>query len=322
MAAQIPPSLKLITSACRRSEELEKDPNHESQVVAYYCRLFVVVKASTLCSTPPTGPENAFLNGEIEKLEKVKPILGLNQAQGATVCRSYANSVFEKADDEDRQGVADKATAKIFYASGTFFDILEQFGEIDNEISEKRKYAKWKTTEILNSIKAGLKPTPGGFSEGLVDLHISDPTTDIPAAPTAPPCATAAMMGSVPKAPFAVTPPPAGVGVPPPPFQAYAPAPILAPAPSSVSANLMQYYTQVPPPVLQGVPYNPKDARVQDAVELVHFAVLAMNVRALCVGLFPFSPLTFLFSLFSFLFSLFSFLLSLQSALCSLISDM
>jgi vacuolar protein sorting-associated protein VTA1 len=135
MAAQIPPSLKLITSACRRAEELEKDPNQESQVVAYYCRFFVVSKGSKLCSSPPSGAENAFLNGEMVKLEQAKPKLGgLNSTQASQMCRSYANSVFEKADDEDRQGVADKATAKIFYASGTFFEILEQFGEIDTEV--------------------------------------------------------------------------------------------------------------------------------------------------------------------------------------------
>lgn len=170
MAAEIPPTLKLITSALRRAEELEKDPNPEAKIVAYYCRYYVVSKGSKLCSVPAVAAENKFLIDEMSKLEKFKATNeSLTKENGQSICLSYAQSVFEKADDEDRAGVADKATAKLFYAAGTFFDILEQFGDIPAEVSEKRKYSKWKATEILNAFKNGVKPTPGGYGE----VHIS-----------------------------------------------------------------------------------------------------------------------------------------------------
>mmetsp|Transcript_9167 Transcript_9167/g.15179 ORF Transcript_9167/g.15179 Transcript_9167/m.15179 type:complete len:370 (+) Transcript_9167:169-1278(+) len=305
MAAVIPASLKLITSAVRRSEELEKDSNNESKVVAYYCRYFAVSKGSNLCSSPPSAAENAFLAGEIDKLEKMKPELGdMDQDKGASICRSYANSVFEKADDEDRQGVADKATAKMFYAAGTFFDILEQFDEIDQITTEKRKYAKWKATDILGAIKSGQKPTPGGFGEGMADLHLSDGTDggisskdlshqDIPAAPTAAPSASAAMAANIPKAPFAVTPPPSGssssAAAVPPPFQAYAPAPTATAPPMNMqnipSSNFQKFYAEIPPPTFTTeVPYSNKDPRVQDAAELIHFAILAAQSNAIDIA--------------------------------------
>ena len=43
--AVIPVSLKLVTSIIRRAEEIEKDPNsdYESKVVAYYCRLDILI---------------------------------------------------------------------------------------------------------------------------------------------------------------------------------------------------------------------------------------------------------------------------------------
>ena len=135
MASVIPPSFKLVTSAVGRAEELEKDPNYESKVVAYYCRYFVVSRGSKLCSNPALPAENAFLTSQLERLEKLKPGLDLNQEKGQNICRTYSLSVFEKADDEDRAGVADKGTAKLFYAAGTFFDILEQFGPIPPEVS-------------------------------------------------------------------------------------------------------------------------------------------------------------------------------------------
>jgi len=135
MAAEIPPTLKLITSALRRAEELEKDPNSESKIVAYYCRYYVVSKGSKLCSVPAIAAETKFLIEEMGKLEKFKATSEpLTAEKGQNICKSYALSVFEKADDEDRAGAADKATAKLFYAAGTFFDILEQFGEIPPEV--------------------------------------------------------------------------------------------------------------------------------------------------------------------------------------------
>jgi vacuolar protein sorting-associated protein VTA1 len=52
--------------------------------------------------------------------------------------------VFNKADEEDRAGLADKDTARTFFAAGVFFDILSQFGEVSKDIADKKKYAKFK----------------------------------------------------------------------------------------------------------------------------------------------------------------------------------
>lgn len=72
------------------------------------------------------------------------------------ICEDFATEIFNRADDEDRAGTADKCvlcvgasmvkdadglcggggrtTAKTFYAAGTFFDILNQFGDISEEV--------------------------------------------------------------------------------------------------------------------------------------------------------------------------------------------
>jgi vacuolar protein sorting-associated protein VTA1 len=142
MAADIPPSLKLITSAIRRAEELDRDANPDAKIVAYYCRYYAVSKGSKLCSVPPVPAETKFLLDEMGKLEKFKATsASLTPDQGMNVCKSYAMSVFQKADDEDRAGASDKGTAKLFYAAGTFFDIMEQFGELSNEVRSMACYA-------------------------------------------------------------------------------------------------------------------------------------------------------------------------------------
>ena len=112
------------------------------------------------------SPEiNAFLMNLMDSLESTKKMLQIDERNGAAICENYAHSLFLKADDEDRSGDATKDTAKTFYSASTFFEILEQFGDVDEEIKEKKKYAKWKATDILNAIKAGIKPSVGGYLE-------------------------------------------------------------------------------------------------------------------------------------------------------------
>lgn len=56
-------------------------------------------------------------------------------------------------------------TFLFFIIASSFFDILEQFGDIDEEITSKNKYSKWKATEIMKALKEGRTPEPGGYGE-------------------------------------------------------------------------------------------------------------------------------------------------------------
>jgi len=96
------------------------------------------------------------------------------------------------ADDEDRTGKATKTTAHNFLAASQFFDVLAQFGEISNEIQEKKKYSKWKAADINGALKKGITPKPGGPSEEMEekgDMENSsqlDIPSDIPSQPDIP----------------------------------------------------------------------------------------------------------------------------------------
>mmetsp|Transcript_77253 Transcript_77253/g.151544 ORF Transcript_77253/g.151544 Transcript_77253/m.151544 type:complete len:297 (-) Transcript_77253:26-916(-) len=284
MSAEIPPSFKIVTSAIRRAEELQRDSNRDAQLVGYYCRYYAVSKASKLCSVPAVAAETKFLIDEMGKLEKFKADFEpFSQETGMNTCKSYAMSVFQKADDEDRAGAADKGTAKLFYAAGTFFDIMEQFGELPNEISEKRKYSKWKATEIINAIKNGDRPVPGGFGESMGEMRISDSDSNsvnqIPPAPRAdssmaPPSAQSSPSPTTPS-----TPAPA-------PFKAYVPQPSAPPVQPVVasSSNMNHYYAQSPPPTFTRPPVANNDPRVQDTVELCNFAILALKKNEIALA--------------------------------------
>jgi vacuolar protein sorting-associated protein VTA1 len=133
--AAIPGSLKSFQAFFRRAEELEKNVNNrENLIVAYYCRFHAVSKISKAPEWSQPDVQS-FVFSQMDIMEKVKPVLAIRSDEKPyEICRHYAETVFGKADSEDSSGFADKGTAKIFYAAGTFLDILEQFPEADLKV--------------------------------------------------------------------------------------------------------------------------------------------------------------------------------------------
>ena len=189
--------------------------------------------------------------------------------------------------------MADKGTARTFYAAGNFFDILAQFGELSEEVKQKKKYAKWKAADILAAIKEGRAPTPGGFGEEIP----AEDDGGIPAAPTAAPIivplrSDASLESIIPQAPglsptaYTPHPNPAAAYAPAvPPADAYAspyaPAPAYAPASVYTPAPVVPAPSTYAPP---RTPTRPKDAAVNDAMDLCNYAIAALKVwEHMCV---------------------------------------
>jgi len=195
MAPSVPPSLKKIKVFLSRAEELDRDKgNPESRVVAYNLRQYGVLAGIPLAGTDPDA--KACLGELLNDLEKEKAAMAVfSREEHWKISRKVADRVFEKADAEDRAGVANKGTAKTFYAAGTFYEILQQFHEkekegeanaIDDESGganetktrqeeeeQRRIYCKWKATDILNAVKEGRAPTPGGYQQKETEVTAS-----------------------------------------------------------------------------------------------------------------------------------------------------
>ena len=150
MALNIPTELKKISPYIRRAEELDKDTGTaESRLVAYYCRQYAVHTGIPLASTSPGAKE--CLGKLLGVLETEKPAMdNFTKDEAKFLCNQFADRIFNKADEEDRLGAANKATAKTFYAAASFLQILDQFVEEgDPEMEDIKKrvvYAKWKST--------------------------------------------------------------------------------------------------------------------------------------------------------------------------------
>ena len=105
-------------------------------MIAYFCRAHAVNEGLKLKTESNKAEITPFIIRYLDILEQEKCLLGdsVKQDNGRITCENFAYSIFSKADDIDRAGLADRNTAKTFYAASTFFDILEQFGTLDQEV--------------------------------------------------------------------------------------------------------------------------------------------------------------------------------------------
>ncbi|TYZ58430.1 hypothetical protein PybrP1_009470 [[Pythium] brassicae (nom. inval.)] len=212
---KMPASFKAVVPFIRRAEELDRDSSRpESKLIAYFCRQYAMELGIKVRENDTSAEATEYLLALMDRLEDDKNKLPeFTQQEGKEICEDFALEIFTKADNEDRAGAADKNTARTFYAAGTFFDILNQFGDISDVIAEKRKYCKFKAAMILKAIKEGRTPTPGPPAGGMDGGDGDDLTgsgMSFPSAPSSDPTPTP-------------TPPTPAYAPPPPPPQAVAP---------------------------------------------------------------------------------------------------
>ncbi|KAG7387197.1 Vacuolar protein sorting-associated protein vta1 [Phytophthora pseudosyringae] len=225
---RVPATFKTLLPFIRRAEELDRDTSRpESKLIAYFCRQYAMEMGIKLRENDASNESTDYLLSLMDRLEHEKNKLpDFTQEEGKEICEDFAIEIFSKADDEDRAGMANKSTARTFYAAGTFFDILNQFGDISEDVVEKRRYCKYKAATILKAIKEGVTPTPGP-PEGLDMKNDEDVSDDAAPAPAPVPSTPQ------PSAPAVVTPPL------PPSEPAYSPAPFPSLTESARSAGAM-----------------------------------------------------------------------------------
>lgn len=188
---ECPPSLKPIQHYLKTAAEHEtRDP-----VVAYWCRLHALQMGLKL-TTKKTPEETKLLIGLMDWLETTKKTNKENEAISNEVVaqahlENYALKLFMFADKQDREQNFGKNVVKAFYTAGMIYDVLTTFGELTDEATQNRKYAKYKAAYIHTCLKNGETPVPGppvqsdevGTSNDDGSSNYQPATTDTPQAP-------------------------------------------------------------------------------------------------------------------------------------------
>ena len=169
--AELPASLKPIKAYIEQAKARAADP-----MIAYHCKLYALQEAMAMRASVPKADMGYILN-LMDTLETEKAALGdLDDAN--VLCENYAQELFQKADDADRDGKSSLPVAKDFLAAAQIFEVCKQFGELPPDILEKIKYGKWRFVEICKATKEKRPPAPprGLENQGPRDTGDEDAT--------------------------------------------------------------------------------------------------------------------------------------------------
>eukprot|EP00658_Telonema_sp_P-2_P011287 TRINITY_DN14281_c0_g1_i5.p1 TRINITY_DN14281_c0_g1~~TRINITY_DN14281_c0_g1_i5.p1 ORF type:complete len:263 (+),score=74.97 TRINITY_DN14281_c0_g1_i5:94-882(+) len=149
------------------------------EVVAYYIKMYMatlaISKGRELAAHDPAGNQaaRAFAASLIGELTPVKERLGDQLEGGDQYMKEYAVNMCELAEIEDLGGLATTVAtqgklAKQLQEAHLLFETCKQFGDLDQELSEKNQYAMTRTIELMRTIKQakaeGSVPAPAPIS--------------------------------------------------------------------------------------------------------------------------------------------------------------
>jgi len=169
----LPASLKAIQHYMKIALEYDKrDPP-----IAYWCRLYALQQSLVLDAKSKEAL--TFLTTLMSWLENVKKDLKseetvTNEIVAHAHVENHALKLFSWADSEDRLQHLNKNVVKAFYTAGMLLDVCSTFGEINEEIGQQKKYAKWRAAHLNNCLKTGehpQEPAPKPEDEQLNELE-------------------------------------------------------------------------------------------------------------------------------------------------------
>lgn len=156
----VPPLMRPIQHYLKTAQEHDnRDP-----IVAYWCRLYGLQLGLKIANQGME--ERTLLLAIMDWLEKTKHQMADNESITNDVAaqaylENYALKLFLYADKQDRASNFGKNVVKAFYTAGMIYDVCQTFGDLTEEVTQNRKYAKWKASYIHNCLKNGETPVPG-----------------------------------------------------------------------------------------------------------------------------------------------------------------
>jgi len=160
-ALNLPDALKQVKPYLTLATQLEQK---NEKNVAYYCRLYALQHGMTINKSAPECKK--FLMQLMEFAENTKAQNKNEEAiqtqiVGQACVERLALTIFQKADEEDRQSRFSKNLVKQFYTSGLLFDTLNYFGDLSEDLIAKKQYAKRKAMYLNRCFQTGEQPQPG-----------------------------------------------------------------------------------------------------------------------------------------------------------------
>uniref|UniRef100_A0A182PH97 Vta1/callose synthase N-terminal domain-containing protein n=1 Tax=Anopheles epiroticus TaxID=199890 RepID=A0A182PH97_9DIPT len=161
------PTLTQLLKPIQHYLKTAQEHDTRDPIVAYWCRLYALQLGLKI---PNQGmEERKVLVAIMDWLETTKKQYAENESITNDVAaqaylENYALKLFLYADKQDRASNFGKNVVKAFYTAGMIYDLCQIFGELTEEVTQNRKYAKWKASYIHNCLKNGETPVAGPMS--------------------------------------------------------------------------------------------------------------------------------------------------------------
>lgn len=143
---------KILVPFLDRAQEIEAI----APKVSYYCRLFALEEAVKLGENNLDPRVKGVIEAVADKLADSAPTLDLDRQRDAVECDKFAKMVFARADKMERIDQSDKSllsAAQTFKYAEQYFRMTMQFGSLSEESERLRKYALWRSLELLKAHK-------------------------------------------------------------------------------------------------------------------------------------------------------------------------
>lgn len=161
MATQLPAKLRTpeLQRFATRAAQLEK----YKPIVTYWCEYYILQQ---LLGKNLHTTDDEAANYAVQLMDKLEQTKSSNASNDAIIddvaakayVENFALETFSRADNAQRANAVTKQTADTFMAAATFLDLLSIWGQPDQEITAKSKFAKFHALRIAKAFKAGEDP--------------------------------------------------------------------------------------------------------------------------------------------------------------------
>ena len=178
--------MKKKLSAFEKYKPLWEGGKSESKYnikAGYKIRMFCIQELSDLYHSNP----ELFDKKEVEEFSQMSTelkqeksnISSLNLNCSLEDYKTFLQNFFQKIDYEDRYGVVTMKTTMRFRLMTCFIDVLQSWGEIDEEMKNLKKYCQYKAVDIYKALKKGEIPKRGGPKDFQSQIEDLPPEKDI-----------------------------------------------------------------------------------------------------------------------------------------------
>ncbi|XP_046637630.1 vacuolar protein sorting-associated protein VTA1 homolog [Daphnia pulicaria] len=159
-----PPSLPALPSNLKSIQHYLKiamDYETRDPPISYWCRLHAL---QTGLNIKKDKEDLSFLLALMDWLEKTKQEMKVHETVSDEIVaqahmENVAVKLFNWADTEDRHKHYNKNVVKAFYSAGMLFDVCAVFGELNEDVAQQKKYAKWRAAHLHNCLNSGEEPS-------------------------------------------------------------------------------------------------------------------------------------------------------------------